>query len=118
MEKITIGEGVDFGSSIKLTVTAQGEEGTTPFSKTYTYTKKEGPSYAKNTIYAKKPSGWSALNIYAYVDGTTATKITGETSETMAIPKDLEAGEYFFFVKVTADGTHTISSDVATVTVE
>ena len=50
--------------------------------------------------------------------GRNATKITGETSETMAIPEDLEAGEYYFFVKVTADGTHTVSSDVATVTVE
>ncbi len=50
--------------------------------------------------------------------GRNATKITGETKETMDIPEDLEAGEYYFFVKVTADGTHTVSSDVATVTVE
>ncbi|MBR6572320.1 MAG: hypothetical protein IKK77_01200 [Clostridia bacterium] len=50
--------------------------------------------------------------------GRNATKIQGEAKNTMAIPEDLEAGEYFFFVKVTADGTHTVSSDVATVIVE
>lgn len=51
-------------------------------------------------------------------NGRNATKIAGETASTMAIPADLEGGEYYFFVKITVDGTHTIASDVATVTVE
>ncbi len=50
--------------------------------------------------------------------GRNAVKMVGETSATMEIPTDLEKGEYYFFVKITADGTHTIASDVATVTVE
>ena len=51
-------------------------------------------------------------------NGRNAAKMVGETSATMAIPTDLESGEYYFFVKITADGTHTIASGVATVTVE
>ena len=51
-------------------------------------------------------------------NGRNAVKMAGETSATMAIPTDLECGEYYFFVKITADKTHTIASGVATVTVE
>ena len=33
---------------------------------------------AANTIVASMPSGWSSMNIYAYQEGATATKLTGE----------------------------------------
>lgn len=50
-------------------------------------------------------------------NGRGATKISGATSASMTIPTTLTAGKYYYFVKVTADGTHTVASDVATVTV-
>lgn len=49
--------------------------------------------------------------------GKGAARIAGETAASMAIPTDLAAGEHYFFCKVTADGTNTVNSEVAVVTV-
>lgn len=50
--------------------------------------------------------------------GKGASKLAGETSSAMNIPTELSAGEYYFFCKITAGQTNTVSSAVATVTVE
>lgn len=47
-----------------------------------------------------------------------AVKIAGATSATYNLPEDLEAGEYYYFAKITVDGVASIESDTATVTVE
>lgn len=75
--KVTLGEDTEFGSTVTVKVTATTEDGKT-VEKTFTYTKKDSGSVTKNTVYFTKPSSWSGANIYAYVDGTTATKLTGE----------------------------------------
>ncbi len=49
--------------------------------------------------------------------GKGAAKISGANSATMALPTELESGEHYFFCKVTADGTNTVNSDIATVSV-
>ena len=53
----------------------------------------------------------------ANANGTGAVKIAGETGASMKIPTTLEKGEYYYFVKVIADGVAGINSAVATVTV-
>lgn len=50
-------------------------------------------------------------------NGRGAARLIGETAASMNIPDDLPAGEYYFFCKVTADGTNSVNSEVATVTV-
>ena len=50
-------------------------------------------------------------------DGTAATRLIGETGLSYELPKELEAGEHYYFCKVTADGVNSLNSEVATVTV-
>lgn len=50
--------------------------------------------------------------------GKGAVKLIGENSAELTLPEDLIAGKHYFFCKVTVDGTHTVKTDVATVTVE
>ena len=81
----------------------------------------EGKISESLTVSASTEAG-STLTYQWYTadnkNGKNATKISGETGASMDIPSDLEAGEYYFLVKVTADGTHTVASEVAKVTVE
>ena len=49
--------------------------------------------------------------------GNDAVKIAGATSASLTIPTDLEAGKYFYFVKVILNGMAGINSKIATVTV-
>jgi len=49
--------------------------------------------------------------------GGSAVKIASENSASMSIPTDLEAGEYYYFVKIFVNGIAGINSEVATVTV-
>ena len=49
--------------------------------------------------------------------GANAVKLAGATSASMTIPTDLEAGKYFYFVKVILNGMAGINSKIATVTV-
>ena len=49
--------------------------------------------------------------------GANAVKVAGATSASMTIPTDLEAGKYFYFVKVILNGMAGINSKIATVTV-
>ncbi len=50
--------------------------------------------------------------------GAEAVKIAGATSASLTIPTDLEAGMYYFFVKVTVNSVAGINSNIAVVTVE
>lgn len=49
--------------------------------------------------------------------GNDAIRVKGATAKTLTIPTDLEAGKYFYFVKVIVDGMASITSDIVTVTV-
>ena len=49
--------------------------------------------------------------------GANAVKVAGATSTSMTIPTDLEAGKYFYFVKIILNGMAGINSNIATVTV-
>lgn len=49
--------------------------------------------------------------------GADAVKVAGATSASMTIPSDLEAGKYFYFVKIILNGMAGINSNIATVTV-
>lgn len=75
--KLTLGKNTAFGNSVTVTIKATNEDGTT-VEKTFTYNKKEAGKLEKNTVYFTKPSGWNGAYIYAYVPGTTATKLTGD----------------------------------------
>lgn len=50
--------------------------------------------------------------------GKGAAKIIGADKATYNLPEDITAGKHYFFCKVTVDGTHTVKSNVITVTVE
>ncbi len=50
--------------------------------------------------------------------GDGAVKIAGATEAEMTLSEELEAGIYYYFVKITVDGTGSVISDVVTVTVE
>ncbi len=50
-------------------------------------------------------------------NGANAVKIAGATSAEMAIPADLEVGEYHFFAKVIINGIAGMNTAIATVTV-
>ena len=76
---ITIGEGVSYGSTITLKLTATGENGTTETSYTF---KKVDPLAVrvidfsnKNTVYLWNTASWSTQNCYSWQtgrDGATA----------------------------------------------
>lgn len=74
-DKITIGEGEDFGTSTKITVSASNADGTAGPSS-YTYLK-DDPTNKMVKVHFKK-TGWTAPNIYVYTgDGDTAKKLAG-----------------------------------------
>ncbi|MBE6781731.1 MAG: hypothetical protein E7540_03310 [Ruminococcaceae bacterium] len=50
--------------------------------------------------------------------GKGAAKIENAQNSEYALSNSLEEGEFYFFCKVTVDGTHTVSTDIATVIVE
>ena len=52
-----------------------------------------------------------------YADGDNAVKVAGATSNSYALPDDLEAGEHYYFVKITVDGVATYNSDIVKVTI-
>ena len=94
-KKITIGEGVAYDGTVKLVLKATSESGET-VTKTYTYTKKEAGKVEKNTVYFTKPSGWGTPNIYAYVEGETATNLTGKWPGTALTKGDDDVYTYTF----------------------
>ncbi len=108
--KLTLGAGEGYGN-IKVTITAKSEDGETT-TKTFTYTKKEAGKLSKNTVYFTKPSGWGSPKIYAYVDGATATKLTGEWPGTAMTDEGDGVYSYTFADSVSAakvifnDGTN------------
>ncbi len=96
--------------SAPLTVSAQPED----------ITVTEGSITGSLSVIATAGDG-AAVTYQWYkadtVTGKGAAKIAGATASSMAIPNDLAAGEHYFFCKVTADGTNTVNSEVAVVTV-
>ena len=49
--------------------------------------------------------------------GNNAIKVVGSTTKSLTIPTELEAGDYYFYVKVIVDGIASVKSNVAKVTV-
>lgn len=68
---------------------------------------------------AATPAGTLTYQWYKAIDEgrNGAVKIAGATSNSMAIPTDLEAGIHYYFVKITVDGLASTYSDVAVITV-
>lgn len=96
--------------SAPLTVTAQPQDVNVT----------EGAITGKLSVTATAGDG-AALTYQWYKadtkSGKGAAKISGATTASLTIPTDLAAGEHYFFCKVTADGTNTVNSEVAVVTV-
>ncbi len=65
---ITIGADIAEGESVTLTLTATGAEGTTPASKTYTFTKAAKPQMEGTTVvyYDNSQTKWDEVYLYAY----------------------------------------------------
>lgn len=97
--------------SAPVTITAQPEDVVTA----------EGGINETLSVVASTEAG-SVLSYQWYEasakNGKGAAKVAGATSAELAIPEGLAAGSYYYFCKVTVDGTHTVSTDVAEVTVE
>lgn len=68
---------------------------------------------------SSSPAGTLTYQWYEANDegGNGAVKIAGATAASMTIPTDLEAGKYYYFVKITVDGLASTRSNVAVVTV-
>ena len=78
---ISVGEGVDYGVEIKLTVTATDGK-TTSDPQTYTY-KKDDPSKAQRIYFDNSSYNWKSVYCYIYnVGGDTPTDPTTPTSAT------------------------------------
>lgn len=71
------------------------------------------------SVTAKADTGTLSYQWYSCKDenGSGAVKIAGATAASMTIPTDLEAGTYYYFVKVIVDGMAATDSAVAVVTV-
>ncbi|MBO4693865.1 MAG: hypothetical protein J5659_05705 [Clostridia bacterium] len=71
------------------------------------------------SVTATASSGTLSYQWYSCADTqkNSAVKIAGKTSASMAIPTDLTAGSYYYFVKLKVDGIDATESNVATVTV-
>ena len=97
--------------SAPITITAQPEDVTTA----------EGAVSESLSVAASTKAG-SQLSYQWYkadtASGKGSSKIQGATNAEYALPAELTAGKYYFFCKVTVDGTHTVTTDVAAVTVE
>ena len=70
---ITVGANTAVGSAVTVTVSGTDADGKT-VTATFTFQKKD-PT-AVTVVYAKKPSSWSSLDAYVYVDDPTATSVT------------------------------------------
>ncbi len=79
----------------------------------------EGSITGTLTVAANSEAG-GTLTYQWYVsdkNGTNTIKVAGANAATLTIPKDLTAGEYYFYVVVTADGINEKTSAKAKVTV-
>lgn len=65
---ITIGADISEGESLSLTLSATGIEGTTPATKTYTFTKCSKPQMEGTTViyYDNSTTKWDEVYLYAY----------------------------------------------------
>ncbi len=92
-----------------VTVSAQ------PQNKTVT----EGAISGSVSVTASS-TGTLTYQWYSCTDSSksNATKIAGASASSFTIPTTLEAGEYYYFVKITVDGIASTNSSVAKVTVE
>ncbi|WP_220389667.1 starch-binding protein, partial [Bifidobacterium adolescentis] len=68
-DSLTIGEGMNEGDSVTLTVTGTGTKSGKALEYTATYTK---VAFKQRVVYAKKPSNWQNLYVYAYRDDPSA----------------------------------------------
>ena len=88
---------------------------TQPADKTVT-----AGSISGNLSVSAVSTGTLTYQWYACSDstGANAVKIANATAATFAIPTDLTAGTYCYFVKIKVNGIHAVTSEVATVTVQ
>ncbi|MBE6740350.1 MAG: hypothetical protein E7565_08545 [Ruminococcaceae bacterium] len=79
----------------------------------------EGSITGTLTVAANSESN-ATLTYQWYVcdaNGTNAVKVAGANAASLTIPKDLVAGEYYFYAVVTADGLAEVTSAKAKITV-
>lgn len=74
-EVIRIGENMSEGESVTLTLSAVGEEGTTPAQKSYTFTKVSRPALEGTTCvyYDNSSTNWNEVYVYVYRDNGNVT---------------------------------------------
>ncbi|KFJ06033.1 alpha-amylase [Bifidobacterium thermophilum] len=72
-DTITVGANTAVGSAVTVTVSGTDADGKT-VTATFTFQKKD-PT-AVTVVYAKKPSSWSNLDAYVYVDDPNAASVT------------------------------------------
>ncbi len=79
----------------------------------------EGSITGTLTVAANSEAGGTLTYQWYLSDenGTNTVKVAGANAATLTIPKDLTAGEYYFYVVVTADGINEKTSAKAKVTV-
>ncbi|MDD6848567.1 MAG: alpha-amylase family glycosyl hydrolase [Oscillospiraceae bacterium] len=72
---ITLGENMSEGESITLTLSAVGEEGTTPAQKSYVFTKVSRPALVGTTCvyFDNSSTNWDEVYVYVYRDNGSVT---------------------------------------------
>jgi len=78
-----------------------------------------GQITASITVTAETESGTLSYQWYKCEDesGNGAVKLAGENKKTYTLPKELEAGEYYYFAEVLVDGLASTRTTVAIVTI-
>ena len=102
-ETITIGATTSVGDTVTIEVTAEGGEGTTPFSQTFTYTMTEIPAY-KLYVRAKKSDFSGTPTAYVYTD---KGAVNGEWPGTKM---ELD-GDYYYYASNDIDSGYIIFVD-------
>ena len=101
--KVKIGEGCQIGDKVTVKVTAVGEEGTTAFNETFTYTMSEAPEYA---MYIRVKKSDFSTAPYLYLFNTGKPDLNGKWPGA-AMTED---GEYYVYTSDTLDSASAILS--------
>ncbi len=98
--EITVGQGLNIGDTVTLTITGTNDKGTV--TKTFTFTKVEEKDVTDTIVYFKNSVGWSNIHAYAWstVDGETVKNAEWPGQEMECIDSDnkvyaLDLGDSF-----------------------
>ena len=101
---VTIGEGVDVGSVIELTVTAT--DGTKTTSATQNYTKEQGNNSGVFVYFDNSKKNWKNVMVYAFyekVDASGNKELIASNGNWPGVPIDFDSSKNLYFYELPQD---------------